>query len=84
MTRTARRHPLLSPDAFASLGESSIGYVRQIRVFLLQDLKRFARLPQNVVFPVDEFFTKIGFLPITHEGLVIRGLIVKIDKFIHL
>ena len=31
MTRTARRHPLLSPDAFASLGESSIGYVRQMR-----------------------------------------------------
>ena len=31
MTRTARRHPLLSPEAFASLGESSIGYVRQMR-----------------------------------------------------
>ena len=31
MTRTARRHPLLSPAAFASLGESSIGYVRQMR-----------------------------------------------------
>jgi len=31
MTRTARRHPLLSPDAFAALGGSSIGYVRQMR-----------------------------------------------------
>ncbi len=31
MSRTARRHPLLSPDAFASLGGSSIGYVRQMR-----------------------------------------------------
>ena len=31
MTRTAKRHPLLSPDAFASLGESSICYVRQMR-----------------------------------------------------
>ena len=31
MTRTARRHPLLSPEAFASLGESSIGYVWQMR-----------------------------------------------------
>jgi hypothetical protein len=31
MTRTARRHPLLSPEDFASLGESSIGYVRQMR-----------------------------------------------------
>ena len=31
MTRTARRHPLLSPNAFAALGESDIGYVRQMR-----------------------------------------------------
>ena len=31
MTRTTRRHPLLSPDAFASLGEADIGYVRQMR-----------------------------------------------------
>ena len=31
MTRTARRHVLLSPEAFAALGESAIGYVRQMR-----------------------------------------------------
>lgn len=31
MTRAAKRHPLLSPGAFASLGGGSIGYVRQMR-----------------------------------------------------
>ena len=31
MTRRARRHPLLSPADFASLGGSAIGYVRQMR-----------------------------------------------------
>jgi len=31
MTRRARCHPLLSPADFASLGESAIGYVRQMR-----------------------------------------------------
>jgi hypothetical protein len=31
MTRTAQRHPLLSPNAFAALGGGAIGYVRQMR-----------------------------------------------------
>jgi len=31
MTRTTKRHSLLSPAAFASLGENDIGYVRQMR-----------------------------------------------------
>jgi hypothetical protein len=31
MTRSAKRHPLLSPADFASLGGSAIGYVRQMR-----------------------------------------------------
>jgi hypothetical protein len=31
MIRSARRHSLLSPADFALLGESAIGYVRQMR-----------------------------------------------------
>lgn len=31
MTRTAKRHPLLPPNAYAARRASAIGYVRQMR-----------------------------------------------------
>jgi hypothetical protein len=31
MTRTNRRHPLMSPQAFAEYGCNAVGYVRQMR-----------------------------------------------------
>ena len=52
-------------------------------VLILQMGDGFAAFLQNVFFPGIQLLPEIRRLPFIHEGLVVAGPVVNIDKYIH-
>jgi hypothetical protein len=52
-------------------------------ILILQMGDGFFAFPQDVFFPGIQLLPEIRRLPFVHEGLVVTGSIVNIDKYIH-